>query len=292
MRGERNGVSGPEHQAVVAYPRHAEGKDVVTVGRTNTVTYAARDKKNGVELVCSAPIGSQHAAKVLELCNHIYSSGTRDSKPVQRQIATQTRHAIQERRTADDEETTDDLDTDDEPEIEERSPRTTSTTIGSYSKSAARTVRHETGHYAVQNPASKQAYEKIRHAPETTLRYGPSAKSGCHPAPSTGGDSDGMDEGSTVTGTESPSRLPATLKSRHQPQQQHQGYRHDSGAQTTYHVHTKTGELFVSAPNGSGEAKLFDDVASRAAGKDYVSAFPSDILHPQKEAARAFTDSI
>jgi hypothetical protein len=207
--------------------------------------------KSGVELVCSAPVGSQHAAKVLELCNHIYSSGTRDSKSVKRQITTQTCRAIQERCTTDD-EIIDDLDTEDEPEIEERSPGTTAAAAaGNYRMSAVRSAQRETKLYAIQDPTSKRAYERVSHAPETTPQYSPSAKSRRHPTPSTGGDSDGIDESATAIGTESPSQVPAPLKSRYQPELlQHQGYRHDRGTQTTYHVNSKTGELFASAPMG------------------------------------------
>lgn len=231
----RNGSSGPEYQAVVAYPGRAESKDVLSVGRNNSVTYAARDKKNGVELVCSAPVGSKHSAKVLDLCNTIYSSGARDSKSLQKQIDIQPRLAIEQRHAAHDVGIDEDPNSEDEQENTRRSPRPA---INTYTTDAVRSPKREAQYYAADDEASRRAYESVRHAPENT------------------------------------SRAPGSLVSRHQsePQEQlHKGYKHDSGTQTTYHVHSQQGELFVSAPNGSGEAKLFNDVASRAGGRGYVS---------------------
>src|ERR1700730_3698636 len=88
-RSEGSGGLSGDHRAIVPLPRYTEGSGVLGARSANSVTYAARDKKNNVELVCSAPAGSQHAAKVLELCNFIYSSGARDSKQDQRQITAQ-----------------------------------------------------------------------------------------------------------------------------------------------------------------------------------------------------------
>jgi hypothetical protein len=62
-RAEGSGSSSYEHQAIVPLPLHTESNAVLGARSANSVTYAARDKKNGVELVCSAPAGSQHAAK-------------------------------------------------------------------------------------------------------------------------------------------------------------------------------------------------------------------------------------
>ena len=143
--------------------------------------------------------------------------------------------------------------------------------------SSAWSGRHESQHYAGGDQASARAYESVRHAPETSPQYGPSSKSRHSTTPSIGGGSEVSDRGSSVVVNENASRVPASLRSRHQPEPQpqlHQGYRHDSGMQTTYHVNSQKGELFVSAPNGTGEAKLFDEVARRAGGRDYVSEPP------------------
>lgn len=85
-RAVGSGSSSCEHRAIVPLPLYAESNNVLGARSANSVTYAARDKKNDVELVYSAPTRSQHAAKVLELCNFIYSSGARDSKQDQGQI--------------------------------------------------------------------------------------------------------------------------------------------------------------------------------------------------------------
>jgi hypothetical protein len=285
-RSEGSGGSSVEHRAIVPLPRHTGSNSVLGASGANSVTYAARDKKNGVELVCSAPAGSQHAAKVLELCNFIYSSGTRDSKQDQRQITAQPSLAIEQRHVADKRSRNDDLDSEDdsysksdpesedEPEVVERSPRAAA---AKRTVTTARSGRHESQHYTGRDQASARAYESVRHAPETSPQYGPSSKSRHSTTPSIAGDSEVSDRGSLVVVNENASRVPASLQSRHQPELQpqlHQGYRHDSGAQTTYHVNSQKGELFVSAPNGTGEAKLFDEVARRAGGRDYVSEPP------------------
>jgi hypothetical protein len=215
--------------------------------------------------------------KVLELCNFIYSSGARDSKQDQRQITAQPRLAVEQRHAVDNTSRDDDQDSENDPESEdgleiiERSPRTAATT---YTMSTARSGRCESQHYASGDQVSARARESARHAPETSPQYSPSSKSRHSTAPSVSGGSDVSDRGSSAVVNENASRIPASLKSRHQPELQpelHQGYRHDSGMQTTYHVNSQKGELFVSAPNGTGEAKLFDEVARRAGGRDYVS---------------------
>lgn len=283
---KRSEGGGGEHRAIVPLPRYTESNSVLGTRNANSVTYAARDKKNGVELVCSAPAGSQHAAKVLELCNFIYSSGTRDSKQDQRQIATQPRLAVEQRHVVDKRSRNDDLDSEDdsysendpesedEPEVIERSP---GAAAAKRTMSTAWSGRHESQHYARRDQASTRAYESVRHAPEISPQYGPSSKSRHSTTPSITGDSEVGDRGPSVVVNENASRVPASLQSRHQPELQpqlHQGYRHDSGTQTTYHVSSQKGELFVSAPNGTGEAKLFDEVARRAGGRDYVSEPP------------------
>src|ERR1700722_5796402 len=280
---EGSGSSSVEHRAIVPLPRRTESNSVLGARSANSVTYAARDKKNGVELVCSAPAGSQHAAKVLELCNFIYLSGARDSKQDQRQITAQPRLAVEPRYVVDKTSTDDDQDSEDnhysendpesedEPEIIERSPPTAA---ARHTMSTARSGRRESQHYTGRDPASARAHESARHAPETSPQYSPSSKSRHSTTPSVSGGSDVSDRGSSVVVNENASRVPASLKSRHQPELQsqlHQGYRHDSGIQTTYHVNSQKGELFVSAPNGTGEAKLFDEVARRAGGRDHVS---------------------
>jgi hypothetical protein len=282
-RAEESGSSSCEHRAIVPLPLHTESNGVLDARSANSVTYAARDKKNGVELVCSAPAGSQHAAKVLELCNFIYSSGARDSKQDQRQITAQPRLAVEQRHAVDktsrdnDQDSEDDSysendpESEDEPEIIERSPRTAA---AQYTMTTARSGRRGSQHYAGRDQALARAHESACHAPEASPQYSPSSKSRHFTTPSVSGGSDVSDRGSSVVVNENASRVLASLKSRHQPELQpqlHQGYRHDSGMQTTYHVNSQKGELFVSAPNGTGEAKLFDEVAHRAGGRDYVS---------------------
>lgn len=285
-RSEGSGGLSGEHRAIVALPRYTEGGGVLGARSANSVTYAARDKKNNVELVCSAPAGSQHAAKVLELCNFIYSSGARDSKQDQRQITAQPRLAVEQRHVVDKTSRNDDPDSEDdpcsendpesedEPEVTERSPRTAA---AKHTTSTAWSGRHESQYYAGRDQASARVHESVRHAPETSPQYGPYSKCRHSTTPSIGGGSEVCGRGSSVVMNENASRVPASLQSRHQPELQpqlHQGYRHDSGTQTTYHVNSQKGELFVSAPNGTGEAKLFDEVARRAGGRDCVSESP------------------
>jgi hypothetical protein len=294
-RAEGSGSARVEYRDIIPRPLPTESNSALGARSANSVTYAARDKKNGVELVCSAPAGSQHAAKVLELCSLIYSSGARGSKQDQRQITTQPRLAVEQRYAVDRTGIDDDQDSEgdpynenepeskDKPEIIERFPRTAA---AKHTMSTAWSGRHESQHYAGRDQASARAREGVRHAPETPPQYSHSGKSRHPPTPSVGVGSDFSDRGTSVVVDGRASRVPASLKSRHQPEPQprlHQGYRHESGTQTTYHASSQKGELFVSAPNGTGEAKLFDEVARRAGRRDCVSTPPlrADVLQSE-----------
>src|SRR5947209_13898926 len=149
-------------------------------------------------LVCSAPAESQHAAKVLELCNFVYSSGTRDSRQDQRQITAQPRLAVEQRHVVDKTSRNDDLDSEgdlysengpeseDDPRVIERSPRVAA---AKHTMSTTWSGRHESQHYAGKDQASARAYESVRHEPETSPQYCPCSKSKHSTTSSIGGDS-------------------------------------------------------------------------------------------------------
>jgi hypothetical protein len=81
--GGENGVS--RHKEREGSPN--DGKDVI---------YASKNKKKGISFVCSAPVGSKHAADAMDICGQIYSGTSSQGQPQQQQRALKDRHRLEE----------------------------------------------------------------------------------------------------------------------------------------------------------------------------------------------------
>ncbi len=220
-------------------PNKSPSNDFLTTGgsaqsgQDGVVTYASRDRKKDVQFACHLPTGSRHAAQAQQIVGHIY--------------------------------------TDTSPQM--GLPRSGAAAAATDQQLLENGVKGRQGMFSSfhEKTMSKQQQQQQQQSP----RHSRAARTySAHVGDGDDNDNDkgsdiGPDDSISSIGRHAPSRYRAAADAGAEAVVRGSGFRKQSATRTTHYLEGNERQLFVSAPNASQEARLFDEVAAKAnAAKD------------------------